>query len=77
MAAVHAVTVRRAAEFVGGVQVLAAQLDVGEENVKKWIEGQLPVPQEIFLRCVDIVNAHLLEQMSGPNANTSVPKRPG
>jgi hypothetical protein len=52
-------------------------MDVGEANLKKWIEGQLPVPQEIFLRCVDIVNAHLLEQMSGPNANTSVPNRPG
>jgi hypothetical protein len=76
MAAVHAVTVRRAAEIAGGVQVLAAQLDVGEENVKKWIEGQLPVPQEIFLRCVDIVNAHLLESMSGAQPDNSVPKPP-
>ena len=53
MHAVHAVTVRRAAGDRGRAQVLAAQLDVAEENVKKWIEGQLPVPQEVFLRRVD------------------------
>ena len=73
MATVHAVTVRRAAEIVGGVKVLAAQLDVGDENLKNWIEAQVPVPQEIFLRCVDIVNAHQLSEISGRSAN-QVPK---
>lgn len=73
MATVHAVTVRRAAEIVGGVKVLAAQLDVVDENLKNWMEGQVPVPQEIFLRCVDIVNAHQLSEISGRPAN-QVPK---
>jgi DNA-binding transcriptional regulator YdaS (Cro superfamily) len=74
MPTVHARTARRAAEIVGGLEALAAQLDVRDENLKKWLEGQLPVPQEIFLRCVDIVNAHQLDEISGQNLNNSVPK---
>jgi DNA-binding transcriptional regulator YdaS (Cro superfamily) len=74
MLTVHARTVRRAAEIVGGLEALAAQLDVRDGNLNKWLEGQLPVPQEIFLRCVDIVNAHKLDEISGQNLNNSVPK---
>jgi hypothetical protein len=76
MPTVHARTVLRAARIVGGVELLAAQLDVRDENLKKWLEGTLPVPQEIFLRCVDIVNAHQLDEISRPNLNDSVPKDP-
>jgi hypothetical protein len=76
MPSVHARTVRRAAEIVGGVEELAAQLEGRDEVIKKWMEGQLPVPQEIFLRCVDIVNARQLDELSGPNLNNSVPKGP-
>ena len=77
MPTVHARTLRRAAEIVGGLEALAAQLDVRDENLKKWLEGQLPVSQEIFLRCVDIVNAHQLDEISGQNLNNSVPKGRG
>jgi hypothetical protein len=75
MPTVHARTVRRAAEIVGSVEVLAAQLEVRDEDLRKWIEDQLAVPQEIFLRCVDIVNAHQMSEISGSHAN-SPPKRP-
>jgi hypothetical protein len=68
MPTVHARTVRRAAEIVGGVEVLAEQLGVRDENLKKLREGTLLVPQDIFLRCVDIVNAHQLNEISSnPN----------
>ena len=75
MPTVHARTVRRAAEIVGSVEALAAQLEVRDEDLRKWIEDQLSVPQEIFLRCVDIVNAHQMNEISGSHAN-SPPKRP-
>jgi hypothetical protein len=65
--------VRRAAEIVGGIELLAEQLDVRDENLKKWLEGQFPVPQEIFLRCVDIVNAHQLTEISGGHAKPKGP----
>jgi DNA-binding transcriptional regulator YdaS (Cro superfamily) len=77
MPTVHARTVQRAAEIVGGLEALAAQLDVRDENLKKWLQGALQVPQEIFLRCADIVNAHQLKEISGPNTNASVRKGPG
>ena len=73
MPTVHARTVRRAAEIVGGLEALAAQLDVRDENLKKWLEGQLPVSQEIFLRCVDIVNAHQLDEIAGGHAQPKGP----
>jgi hypothetical protein len=76
MPSVHARTVRRTAEIVGGVEGLAAQLEVRAESIKKWMEGQLPIPQAIFLRCVDIVNAYQLDDLSGPNLNDSIPKGP-
>jgi hypothetical protein len=75
MPTVYARTVRRAAEIVGSVEVLAAQLEVRDPDLRKWMEGQLSVPQEIFLRCVDILNAHQLNEIGGSHAN-SLPKRP-
>jgi hypothetical protein len=75
MPTVHAHTVRRAAEIVGSIEVLAARLEVRGENLTKWMEGQLSVPQEIFLRCVDILNAHQLSEIGGAHAN-SLPKPP-
>jgi DNA-binding transcriptional regulator YdaS (Cro superfamily) len=73
MPTVHAHTVRRAAEIVGGIQVLAGRLGVRGEFIKNWIEGELTVPQEVFLRCVDIVNAHQISDISGGHANRKGP----
>ena len=67
MPTVQARTVRRAVDIAGGVNLLAAALDVREENLRRWLEVQLPVPQEVFLKCVDIINAHQLDEISGPN----------
>lgn len=78
MPTVHARAVRRAAEIVGGIEVLARHLNVQSEPlVRRWQEGELPVPQEVFLRCADIISAHQLEEMSGPNPNNSAQKAPG
>jgi hypothetical protein len=78
MPTVHARTVQRAAEIVGGVEGLAAQLGARADFIQKWMKGQLPVPQELFLRCVDIVNAHQLDAIGGLYSNpvNSAPKNP-
>lgn len=73
MPTVHARTVRRASEIVGGVVVLAGRLGVRDAFIKNWIEGELTVPDEIFLRCVDIVNADQLKDITGDHA---APKGP-
>jgi hypothetical protein len=68
MPTVHARTVRRAAEIVGAVEALAAQLNVQYELIREWMEGNLPVPQNLFLRCVDIVNADQLRKIGGADS---------
>ena len=68
MPTLHARTVRRAAEIAGAVEVLAAQLNVRDELLRKCIEGQLPVPEALFLQCVDIVNADQLRQIGGADS---------
>jgi hypothetical protein len=65
MPTVHARTLRRAAEIVGGVEELAAQLDVPSGDIAEWTQGTKPVPQEVFLRAVDIVTAHQVNEISG------------
>ena len=77
MPTVHARTVQRAAEIVEGVEVLAARLGVDDENLRRWMEGEHPVPPQVFFRCVDIVNDHQLDEISGQNLNNSVPKGRG
>ena len=77
MAAVHAVTVRRAAEIVEGFRYSPHNWMWARRTSRNGLKVSFRSRKKVFLRCVDIVNAHLLEQMSGPNANTSVPKRPG
>ena len=73
MPTVHARTVRRAAEIVGGIAVLAGRMEVRDVFIKKWMAGELTVPQGVFLRCVDIVNADQLKDISGDHANPKGP----
>ena len=74
MPTVRARTVRRAAEIVGGVQLLAEALHARDDTLRKWLEGELAVPEDVFLRCADIVNAHQLDEISRPTY--SPPKDP-
>jgi hypothetical protein len=73
MATVQASTVRRAAEILGGVEVLAAQLAVRDDDVENWLENKVPTPQDIFLRCVDIVTGHDLDKITGGHAQPKGP----
>ena len=68
MPTVHARTVRRAAEIVGAIEALAAQLRVQDDVIRKCMVGELPVPQELFLRCVDIVTAYQLRNIGGADS---------
>ena len=45
----------RVAAVEGSVEQLAARLDVSSTLVTRWIEGRVPVPVEIFLKCVDLL----------------------
>jgi DNA-binding transcriptional regulator YdaS (Cro superfamily) len=55
MPTTYARVVRRAAEILGGVDALAAQLGVPTDDVVQWVQGTKSVPTSVFLKAVDIV----------------------
>lgn len=55
MPSVHAKTLQRAAEIVGGEQQLALRLKVTPSHLALWIQGIEPPPGDIFLKAVDLV----------------------
>jgi DNA-binding transcriptional regulator YdaS (Cro superfamily) len=50
-------SLHRAAEIVGGPAALARTLGVPEPALRMWLDGR-PVPPDIFLRAVDIIIEH-------------------
>jgi DNA-binding transcriptional regulator YdaS (Cro superfamily) len=70
MPTVHARTLRRAAQIVGGAKELAAQLGVASDDLVYWLDGTKRVPQEIFLKAVDIVVAYDVKEISSVNTPT-------
>jgi DNA-binding transcriptional regulator YdaS (Cro superfamily) len=63
---VHARTLRRAAELVGGQEKLARQLQVLPNHLDLWIRGLLSPPGDVFLKAADIVSEHDLQEMAKP-----------
>jgi hypothetical protein len=59
---VYARTLRRAANMVGGIDELAARLNVSREDLVHWTQGTRRAPPTVFLQAVDIV----LEQTANP-----------
>jgi hypothetical protein len=75
---VYARTLRRAADYAGGVEGLARQLKVKAVHLIAWIEGVETPPMEIFLKAVDIVTERSIPSPldSPPSRDASV-KKPG
>jgi len=51
----HARTLVRAALIAGGVNGLAGQLALPPELLARYLRGELPVPQDVFLRATEIL----------------------
>jgi DNA-binding transcriptional regulator YdaS (Cro superfamily) len=49
-------TLRRAAEVVGGPEALAEALGVSPQMVAAWLLGQQALPNESYLRALDLVS---------------------
>ena len=58
MPTVHAQTLRRAAQIVGGTEQLAQQLAVKPSQLALWMGGAEPTPPDIFLKAVDLLAEH-------------------
>jgi len=54
-ASVPARTLHRACIIVGGVSALARQFGLDAADLDRWLTGEAPVPEEVFLRAVEVV----------------------
>ncbi len=52
---VHAKALQRAAAIVGGEDELRAALQAQPDTFERWKDGREEMPQEVFLRIVDII----------------------
>ena len=66
MPTVRSETLRRAAEIIGD-EKLAEQLGVSSEELAEWKATQKPVPEGVFLKCVDIVVSETIRSQSRPD----------
>jgi hypothetical protein len=75
---VYARTLRRAADYAGGVEGLARQLKVKAVHLIAWIEGVETPPMEIFLKAVDIVTERFIPSpLNSPPSRDASIKKPG
>jgi hypothetical protein len=71
MPAIHSHALKRAIDIVGGIEKLAAQLDVPSDDLLLWSQGTKRVPEEVFLRAVDIVTAAEINAINGKHPAVS------
>lgn len=59
----YANLIRRAAELVGGMEELCKLLDVSSADCEKWLSGRFIPPQQVLLRVVDVLTAHIRDNL--------------
>ena len=63
MPTVHARTIARAAQIVGGSAALCARLRVSPEGMTLWLSGKVEPPSRVFLDAVDIILEYQLTHL--------------
>jgi hypothetical protein len=61
---VHARTLRRAADIVGGELQLGLRLKVKPSHLSLWLRGFCRPPVDVFLRAVDLVTENELSTLA-------------
>ncbi|HEX2197183.1 MAG TPA: hypothetical protein VHG88_00980 [Burkholderiales bacterium] len=56
-AAIHKRALQRAIEQAGGVEPLARELEVPVSAVRFWMSASSPLPDDVFLKLVDLLLA--------------------
>jgi hypothetical protein len=59
----HIRALQRAAELLGGQEALALYLHVGPLAVRFWISGSAPVPADVFIKVVDLLVDHSIDEI--------------
>ena len=58
MPTVHARTLKRAAELLGGLEQLAHRLSVTPGHLALWVAATEPTPPNVFLKAVDLIQEY-------------------
>ena len=69
MPTVYARTLGRAAEIIGGEDVLAKHLGVSPNLLAVWIHDLVSPPTAIFVLAADIVGQHELSKLRQPQSD--------
>jgi DNA-binding transcriptional regulator YdaS (Cro superfamily) len=72
---IHERTLLRAAGILGGVDALAERLQVHPAVLVMWMRGSATLPQEVFLKVVDIVLERDINAIISPT-EAAPPKAP-
>ena len=57
-ASVYSRALHRACLVLGGIQQLAQRLEVAEGDLRRWIQGEMPPPERVFLEAVEVILLH-------------------
>jgi len=57
-------TLAKAAEIAGGTQALRRRLHVSLTLITLWLSGGQPLPTEVFLQAVDIVEEQVTKDLT-------------
>jgi hypothetical protein len=66
----------RAAEVLGGEELLATRLEVKLNHLHLWIRGVVTPPTDVFLTAADIVSEHEVQQLSVKTRTPDTPSHP-
>lgn len=70
---VHLRALQRAAEIAGGPEALAAYLGVSGDRVSIWIKGGSRIPDDVFLKIVDLLAERSLYEIDALKASGKSP----
>ena len=78
MASVRVRLLARATEMVGGVELMAAALEVTADQLRQWLQGENPVPPEVYFRALELVNENRqgASPMREGRSHSPIRKRP-
>jgi DNA-binding transcriptional regulator YdaS (Cro superfamily) len=66
----HAATLKRAAEILGGIDALRAHLGVSHTRLAAWLRGNVRPPSDKFLRAVDVIVEHEVRRIGRRNGDS-------
>jgi hypothetical protein len=70
----YARALRRAAEIIGE-ETFVARLGVSKTQLRFWMQGLGEPPSEVFLKIVDILDEHSLDELRRPRPSSAGPDR--